>query len=169
MTVYKWLNKIYSSLTRARAKHCLLALITEIQVALDELHHSLFPTAHMDLRLPNICFTTSYHVKLIDLDRCRDAEGPIDLSASIYTTSDMYTCPENSKWNNYNLDWKALGMIICFVLDDALVDNDYHDMISLKKVHQGLTSEPFVKCLLESGKLLYLRKFLNIQALMSRH
>ena len=37
----------------------------------------------------------------------------------------MYS-PRNSTWQNDQLDWKALGMIICFVLDDEVDEKDYH-------------------------------------------
>ena len=36
----------------------------------------------------------------------------------VYQCSDMYT--PGGEWKNYQLDWKAVGVMICFVLDDQV-------------------------------------------------
>ena len=71
-----------------------------------------------------------------------------------YTTSDMYI-PGNSSWVNRQLDWKAVGLIVCYVLDDGVQEDDYHCMISRSKVNVSLRNNNFVKSLLDEGKLLY--------------
>lgn len=134
-------------LSREEAKSHLLPLVEGVRVALDELHfHSI---AHMDVRLPNICFTHSSpsYVKLIDLDRCEVSHDPIR-AMNMYADTDMYS-PKNFTWQNYQLDWKALGMVICFILDDGVDERDYHCMISDGKVSNGVDGHQFVKSLLE--------------------
>ena len=137
-------------LSRQEAKSHLLALVEGVRVALDELHRQ--SVAHMDVRLPNICFTHTSPscVKLIDLDRCEPSFLITD-AYHRYAESDMYS-PRNSTWQNDQLDWKALGMIICFVLDDEVDEKDYHRMISDGKVTNGVDRLPFVKSLLEEGE-----------------
>lgn len=49
--------------------------------------------------------------------------------------------------------------MICYVLDEHLQPDQYHTMISHKLVDQALVSEPFVKNLVDNGKLLYVTRF----------
>ena len=61
-------------------------------MALDELHSYIVPTAHLDMRLPNIVFgrsDTGMNVKLIDLDTCAPADREATCTTCTYTTSDM--------------------------------------------------------------------------------
>ena len=58
----------HDPLTRAEAKRCLMALYRGLYNALEEVHSKL-GLAHMDVRLPNICFNNLYEPVLIDLDR----------------------------------------------------------------------------------------------------
>ena len=54
-------------LLKAEAEQCLCDVVAKTATALQELHN--FGYAHLDVRLPNICFTTNgadNHVKLID-------------------------------------------------------------------------------------------------------
>ena len=126
-------------------------------MALDELHSYIVPTAHLDVRLPNIVFgrsDTGMNVKLIDLDRYAPADGEATGTTCTYTTSDMYI-PGNSSWVNRQLDWKAVGLIVCYVLDDGVQKDDYYCMLCRNKVNVSLKNNKFVKCLLDGGKLLY--------------
>ena len=88
-------------------------------------------------------------MKLIDLDRC--AASYARVGEGRYADSDMYQS-ENFTWQNYQLDWKALGMIICFVLDKGVLSPDYHCMISARKVTNGVDRNQFVESLLKEGK-----------------
>ena len=137
---------LQAPLCRERAKECLVPLLQGVKTALDELHRHGY--AHMDVRLPNICFTRSGRVMLIDLDRC---ERSLDVvkADSLYG-SDMYRAPA-TQWVNYQVDWRALGMLICFVLDHVQ-HKDYHIMLSQNKVSNEVLSMRFVKCLLEEGR-----------------
>ena len=90
--------------SRESAKRSLVPLIEQVKVALEELHSQ--SVAHMDVCLPNICFTRSSDpsVKLIDLDRCKAAYGYVRAQCA-YKQSDMYTPPEGRlDWQNYRLD-----------------------------------------------------------------
>ena len=115
-------------LIRDEAKRCLIDLIQQIKSAMLELHGYIgFPTAHMDLHLPNVCFTNDYSVTLIDLDWCEPANQP-QRARYIYSKSDMYTC--SMKWKNSQLDWRALGLMICYILDEQLQPDQYHIIIT---------------------------------------
>lgn len=130
------------------AKKSLRPLLEQVKDALEELHHHSI--AHMDLRLPNICYTCSSNpkVKLIDLDRCEPAY--LEVTAHLlYHKSEMYTAGSKA-WMNYQLDWKALGLMICSILG-GVEDRDYHCMITQNKVTNGVHLHRFVKCLLDEG------------------
>ena len=106
--------------------------------------------AHLDVRLENICCThpPTKQVKLIDLDRCLPSYLPVQMDLE-YKQSDMYT-PADSTWKNFQLDWKCLGLIICFVEDETVNSKDYHTMLS-----DGHTtpSHPFVKSLVKKKRM----------------
>ena len=59
-------------LSRQHAKHCLIPFLDSVKTAIDELHQC--GMAHLDIRLPNICFKkegTNYTAVLIDLEYCK--------------------------------------------------------------------------------------------------
>ena len=97
-------------LSRSEISTCLIDLLVRTALALQELHEYGF--AHLDVRIPNICFSkernldSEYDVKLIDLNR----------SASI-SADDMECYPgemySNSQddWTTDKLDWKQLGLL----------------------------------------------------------
>ena len=60
---------LWPPFSREDAKRYLVCLLEQLKAALNELHDT-YATAHMDVRLPNICFSNcpSRHVMLIDLD-----------------------------------------------------------------------------------------------------
>ena len=105
------------------------------------------------LTVPNICYTRSFNpsVKLIDLDRCKEAwlcAGTVCLQTEWH----VYTLPDGRlDWQNYRLDWKAVGLIICFVVDERVHIGDYHNMVTGHKLTKGVRLHSFVKCLLEEG------------------
>ena len=134
-------------LSRSSAKKCLASLIDQLRRSLEELLNENI--AHMDVHLANICITRSFTVKLIDLDRCEPADNEVR-ACFVYQYSDMYT--PGDKWKNCQLDWKAVGLMICFILDDQVQLKDYHHMISQDKVTKMLRLNDFVKYLLEEGQ-----------------
>ena len=135
-------------ISRDQAKQELVSLLKGVHAALHELH-STKEIAHLDVRLDNICFTrsTQKQVQLIDLDRCEPSKD--DVITSLYKPSDMYR--PKPGWKNYQLDWKCVGLLICFVLDRNVRPEDYHQMISdqITTVH---LQHSFVNSLISDGK-----------------
>ena len=132
-------------LKRVEAKDCLKPLLDGVKNALDELHAK--DIAHVDVHLPNICFTPGNHtVMLIDLDRCEKANAEHTASL-LYKDSELYHIPQDWKWKQ--LDWRAVGFIICWVLDARV--QKYSTISS--SVDPSIRSNNFIKCLLDEGKL----------------
>ena len=83
-------------------------------IALIELHDYGF--AHLDVRIPNICFAEDYDgdgkymVKLIDLDRCKHVTAT---TGSSYE-GEMYRAPDD--WTCDRLDWKQLGLLAAEII-----------------------------------------------------
>lgn len=143
-------------LTRQHCKSCLIPFIEGVKRALEELHgHNI---AHLDLLLPNICFEEDGTVVLIDLERCeryRDVERrEYDKLSLKFPGSDMYKYEGKYLGNYWKLsqyDWKCLGMLICDVLEPGIPY--YHSMVSKNYISTHLRQDPFVKGLLDEGKL----------------
>ena len=93
---------------------CLFDFMTMTAIALTELHDYGF--AHLDVRIPNICFAKDYDgkymVKLIDLDRCKYVE---DRTGSSYE-GEMYRAPRGCRWTCEQLDWKQLGLLAAEII-----------------------------------------------------
>ena len=66
-TVSRFKKQQEQPLSKALAKLCIRDLVRQVVHALQELHELGF--AHLDVRLPNICFTHDGEVRLIDFDR----------------------------------------------------------------------------------------------------
>ena len=131
-------------LTKFEAKECLCELITQTAIALLELHTIGY--AHLDVRLPNICFSTDHTVKLIDLDRVVGIRGG---SVESYI-GEMYTIP--NQWLPSKCDWKQLGLMAA----EIILELNKHELIvsdsrsreneCLKKlIHEGMYL--VVKCI----------------------
>lgn len=148
------LEPLQPPLSRENAKQCLLSLLDGLQRALEELHKN--DIAHLDVRLPNICFRQEACVTviLIDADRCQlAARGSTSGVFSHYNMSDMYRQgTQYGTWTNRQADMRSVGMMICFILDSQLTPEDYHSMLREKKVDPQLCEEPFIKQLLEKGE-----------------
>ena len=107
--------------------------------------------AHLDIRLLNICVTGTGVVTLIDLDQCGFAEAICKRGTSYHDASDMYR-QGKFPWTNKNVDFRCVGLIICFVLDDQVQAKDYHVILSENKVDQRFTQDCFIKNLLKEGE-----------------
>ena len=143
-------NAIQDPLTRGEAKSCLIRLLDGLRHALEELHSE--DIAHLDVRLPNICFKDQT-VILIDLDMCDDAYRNCSMVSFHHRTSDMYkTLSPGHKLTNKQADWRSVGMMICYILDEKLEPERYHEMLSKNLVQPEIRNEPFVKHLLEKGE-----------------
>ena len=88
---------------------CLIDFMVRTASALQELHG--FGYAHLDVRIPNICFSQEKNaegecdVKLIDLDRCV-VVATLDVSGYV---GEMYKILPG--WTTNKLDWKQLGLL----------------------------------------------------------
>ena len=96
-------------LSTAEVSMCLIDFMVRTALALQELHG--FGYAHLDVRIPNICFSKEknaegeYDVKLIDLDRCVDVT---DGNVGDYIGEMYRILPD---WTADKLDWKQLGLL----------------------------------------------------------
>ena len=141
-------DAIQDPLTRGEAKSCLIPLLNGLRRALEELHSK--GIAHLDVRLPNVCFNNQT-VILIDLDMCGKADTMCSGRSSFHHhTSDMYHTRHHL--TNRQVDWRSVGMMICYILDEKLKPENYHQMLSENLVQSEIRNEPFVKHLLEEGE-----------------
>ena len=114
-------------LSSSNARQYIVPLVETVVEAIKELHG--VGSAHLDIRLENICFDGNSRAILIDIDRsCRITDGPSSLYV-LYSKSEMYKCPTAS-WTCENLDWKQFGMLIQELAGST------HDFIT-KLIHNG--------------------------------
>lgn len=86
--------------------------------ALKEIHETL-EVAHLDVRLPNICFCESGDPVLIDPDRIQPATIEATGLSEMYG-GDLYMA--ESGWFMSNVDWKQLGHLIVDVIGVSVED-----------------------------------------------
>ena len=100
-------------LSKDAVAKCLLDFMKKTATALEELHS--FGFAHLDVRIPNICFAldgdNEYIVKLIDLERCCEITC-CDLSCY---KGEMYR-PHGLNWKTSQYDWKQLGLLAAEII-----------------------------------------------------
>ena len=103
----------YNNLSKAIAKTCLGELAGGIVEGLKTLHDLGF--AHLDVRLPNVCVSADFEVKLINFDRATKVKS--------YENADffMYTLEQDGKSSN-DLDWKQLGLLLFTLSSDVKKD-----------------------------------------------
>ena len=103
-------------LPKDEVAQCLFDYMTMTAIALTELHDNGF--AHLDVRIPNICFAKDYDgkymVKLIDLDRCKNVTAT---TGSSYE-GEMYRAPRG--WTCDQLDWKQLGLLAAEIILEGI-------------------------------------------------
>ena len=140
---------LHSPLSRAEAKKHLILVLEGVQRALNELHSHRI--AHLDVWLDNICYThlpPNLQVKLIDLDRCEPSYYSVNMNR--YRYSDMYN-PPACEWKNYQLDWRCVGLLICFVVTPEVTEQNYHEMI-INDLTTVPSDYPFVGKLISDGE-----------------
>ena len=134
-----------SPLTKEEVSKCLYDFMTMTATALEELHS--FGFAHLDVRIPNVCFARNgdnYIVKLIDLDRCITDEVGKDLSGY---EGEMYKPQQNLIWKPSQYDWKQLGLLAA----EIMLNITDHSVI----VKDGRVDEDnCLKVLIKRGKYL---------------
>ena len=118
--------KLLTTISTTEAKDKLRGLVNGIVSAVNHLHDH-FKMAHLDIRLPNICFDGNGEPVLIDLDRCMHIEASA-FKANKYGKSVMYSIPrEIISCTVRNLDWLQVGLLICSLLDEHEESmKDYH-------------------------------------------
>ena len=88
-------EQLLPPLANLDAKPCMQYICTEVRESLKLMHYSL-NLAHLDVRLPNICYRrltpSSYIPVLIDYERVDKA---LDCSAHLYVSSDLYPQLQN--------------------------------------------------------------------------
>ena len=78
------------------AKKCLIDFVPRVRESLIQLHN--FGYAHLDVRLPNICFTPDGDVRLIDFDRIKHVFAPLHLSILVHLCTLVHL---ELLWNNW--------------------------------------------------------------------
>ena len=113
-------------LSRADAASCIGDLVEQVVVVLQRLHD--LGWAHLDVRLPNICFTRDGNVRLIDLDRVHSVS---EFFVDEYSGSFLYQ--RRLGRPVADLDWRQLGVLIYCALCHSssiqihkLKENDRH-------------------------------------------
>ena len=151
LTEFLQFHALQDPLSRTEAKPCLLPLLDGLHCALTELYQKNI--AHLDIRLPNICFGSGCTVTLVDLDRCDYADNGCSKGVSFHHVSDMYKkLRRDIRWTNRHADMRSVGMMICYILDPTIKGEDYHTMISDDKVSLQFRQDDFIKKLLEYGE-----------------
>ena len=134
-------------LSASEACTCLAELVEGIAAALQQLHG--YGYAHLDVRLPNICFRDSKPV-LIDFDRVCGTGTSASLENKYH--SQMYKA--ETGWLIEQLDWKQLGIMIVQILD-KIDPAEYHSirLPEKGKTTLNLDENQFIKTLIEEGML----------------
>ena len=109
ISYFNWLkfSALLSPLNIAEAVLCLADFFRLLQTALTALHNDC-GLAHLDVRLPNVCFKYKEQeliAVLIDLDRAKPASS----KGALPYDDEMYTRP--SSWTLGQLDWKQVGLL----------------------------------------------------------
>ena len=123
-------------LTRDDAANCLSDLVQQVAAVLERMHK--LEWAHLDVRLPNICFTQDGCVRLIDLDQVHHL---YDDCLDEYCGSFLYQLPDDVPITG--VDWRQLGVLIYSVLHRA-ENPDIHKLGDGHHVEK-LKQVPFLK------------------------
>ena len=115
---YSYCRLHFSPLLPAQAIKCLKSLVVGVKRALQDLHSTRY--AHNDIRLPNICFDSSYEPVLIDLDYCY----PIHKQHLIFKASGINSCMYTCQLPGGQTDYVQLGWLVAWILDSS---GDYHE------------------------------------------
>ena len=76
--------------------------------------------AHTDVKLPNICFSENFELKLIDFDDVVYNKRQMPLVRSEFYSAPLPECTAES------LDFKQLGFIILYIINcDSLEDSPF--------------------------------------------
>ena len=135
-------------LTNEEAKPCLLHLVEDVKMALEELHSLGY--AHLDVRLDNICLKKTQDglmAVLIDFDFTMETEQAME-KRGLVRRSNMYRIPdfkdESYSQNAEKFDWWQLGLLVayCLTVQHCSVRPDYHKF----EIPKELCQYEFFKC-----------------------
>ena len=145
-------------LSASEARQCLVALLRSTKEAVDQLHS--FNFAHLDIRLPNICFKYDSSRKeafavLIDFERSKR-----NLSSKIIPEYDSCLYRPLNWGVSLNLeqcDFMQLGWMAVWILhfDNALDGSDPHQMDNAWRkgvIPLDTKNDQFIKQLVQHGK-----------------
>ena len=144
---YKYPAQI-APLHKREVAQCLYEFMMQTATALEELHDLGF--AHLDVRIPNICFAQiggKYIVKLIDLDRCSQ-NCYKDLSGY---SGEMYRPSTSSPWRPCRYDWKQLGLLAA----ELIFDTPHEEIVVDPRVKQDTCLKELIlegKCMVFKSK-----------------
>ena len=143
-------------LSASEARKCLVALLRSTKEAIDQLHS--FNYAHLDIRLPNICFRNDgekVYAVLIDFERVTNNIGsdaiPKYHSCLYRFLEGRLTCGQ--------CDFMQLGWMAVWILhfNDALAGYDPHNLDTAwekGRIPSNTKEDPFIKELVQYGKFL---------------
>lgn len=110
---------LHPPLDISSARKCFSSFAISTLRALEALHEAGF--AHLDVRLPNICFkevNCEWHAVLIDIDHAMEIGRPPQCSSQ---RSFMYNiCFDD----NCTYDWRQFSLLLCRIIEGS--DHDYH-------------------------------------------
>ena len=143
-------------LSASEARKCLVALLRSTKEAIDQLHS--FNYAHLDIRLPNICFRNDgekVYAVLIDFER-------VKINVGSYTIPKYHSCLYRfleGRLTRGQCDFMQLGWMAVWILhfNDALAGYDPHNLDTAwgkGRIPSNTKEDPFVKELVQYGKFL---------------
>ena len=116
MLLFQFAAQPFQPLSRDEALKCIRDFVIQAKRALQELHKIGY--AHVDVRLPNFCFSHNYEAMLIDFDRIQKIHG----SLSLIPQEEDFFIPPKTKQNFEGLDFKQLGILIKETLNMKSLD-----------------------------------------------
>lgn len=136
-------HKYLPPLSYEKAKPCLLHLLLGVGDALHKLHS--FGYAHLDVRLPNVCFVERNGKKypvLIDFGHTQSICMSSGVPLEFLNRSVMYQL--DCKGDIRKLDWWQLGLLAAYILTEPRLDN-YHEF----QFPEELKQDPFISYAME--------------------
>lgn len=141
-TFFVYDKVLHDPLNHFEASQCLLDFTNCVSTVLDTLHRAGW--THQDVRLPNICFSATYRVVFIDVDRmCKVTRDHMESLKSCMYYPSLNVDGPGSKRN----DWRQLGWLIVGVLRPT---TDYHGR-KFEELPDDIKRDDFLKALIVEG------------------
>ena len=142
-------------LSTSEARECLVPLLKSTKEAIDQIHS--FDFAHLDIRLPNICFRKNdgeVFAVLIDFERVEkylSSEDIPDYDSCLYNPLDPKDCLTIEQCDFMQLGWMAVWILH---FDNALAGYDPHKLDTAWRedhIPSSTREDPFVNQLVRRG------------------